>query len=311
MRYTTELGRKAEPSRSATRIRAATGCENLVAHEVAMGVVDDGWLHPASSGGKLCRFVHPFMQKAQLRHLAARAEGRLPADAIRDVMEGVAGAGVKMASLLTPFLRQARNRWGVDAETAQRTFPGDELIEPPRWAWTHDIEIDAPASDVWPWIAQIGADRAGFYSYQWLEDVAGCHLRNAETIHPEWTVEEGGSLLLHPQMPPLRIVSVLPGRWFVAHAPADETARASDKPWATATWGFFVEPLGDRRCRFISRYRMACSDNIATRLQFGSTLIEPIGFAMDRRMLKGVKERAERELLGKARRTSITAEPQP
>jgi hypothetical protein len=59
------------------------------------------------------------------------------------------------------------------------------------------------------------------------------------------------------------------------------------------TWLFFLEPLGPNRCRFISRYRTATSEDLATRLAFGAA-IEPIGFAMDRRMLLGVKERAER-----------------
>jgi len=64
------------------------------------------------------------------------------------------------------------------------------------------------------------------------------------------------------------------------------------------TWLFLIEPLGEHRCRFLSRYRAACSDDVAPRLQFGPLLAEPIGFVMDRRMLLGVKERAE----GRARR---------
>jgi hypothetical protein len=59
------------------------------------------------------------------------------------------------------------------------------------------------------------------------------------------------------------------------------------------TWLFLLEPLDAERCRFISRYRCATSDDLATRLQYGPTLVEPIGFAMDRRMLLGIKQRAE------------------
>ena len=125
-------------------------------------------------------------------------------------------------------------------------------------------------------------------------NAAGCELRNAEAVHPEWAALEGGSLLLHPKAPPLRIAQLQKGRYLVAHAPADVEARASGRPWAEVTWLFFVEPLGDRRCRLISRYRCACSDDIAMRLRMGPSLLEPIGFAMDRRMLMGIKERAER-----------------
>jgi hypothetical protein len=239
------------------------------------------------------RPVHHFMQGAQLRHLRARAEGRLPADDWRDVAEGIGGAAIMAATLLTPFLRGARNHWGVDESTAARVYSGDELISEPRWGWTHGIEIDAPASEVWPWVAQIGADRAGFYSYQWLENAVGCGVRNAEVVHPEWEVREGGTLSLHPKAPPLCIVSVAPGRSFVAYAPADVHARASGGRWTEASWAFVVEPLAERRCRLLSRYRCACSDDVATRVQFGPALLEPIGFAMDRRMLMGIKQRAE------------------
>ena len=240
------------------------------------------------------RFVHHFMEKAQLRHLAARVERRLPRSRARDVLAGASGAAIMLASFSTSFLRGAREHWGLDQATAVRAYPGDELVDAPQWKWTHGIEIDAPAADVFPWVAQIGADRAGFYSYQWLENLAGCGVRNAETIHPEWAVREGDSLLLHPDMPALRVVSVEPGKWFVAHAPPDEEARAAGEPWATVSWLFFVEALDEGRSRVISRYRCACSEDLRTQLEVGPTLIEPIGFAMDRRMLIGIKERAER-----------------
>jgi hypothetical protein len=240
------------------------------------------------------RPVHHLMQTSQLRHLAARVEGRLPRDPLREVVGGAGGAAIMTAALLTPFLRGGRNHWGLDAQTAARRLPGDELVPEPRWAWTHGIEIEASADEVWPWVAQVGADRGGFYSYQWLENIAGCNLRNAETIHPAWQVAEGDSLVLHPKLPALPIVSLEPGKHFVAHARADERARAQGKPWIEASWLFLVEPLGPRRCRFVSRFRTSSSGDVATRLSFGPTLVEPVGFAMDRRMLIGVKEQAER-----------------
>jgi hypothetical protein len=239
------------------------------------------------------RPVHHMMQGAQLRHLAARAEGRLARDDWRDVLEGIGGASIMAAAFLTPFMRAERNHWGLDAKVANRPYPGDELVPLPRWSWTHGVEIDAPAEEVWPWIAQLGADRGGFYSYQWLENVAGCEVRNAESLHPDWAIHEGDTLRLHPKMPPLAIAALERGRFFVAHAPADPAARDAGKPWAEMTWLFFLEPLGEHRCRLVSRYRCASSDDIATRLSLGPALVEPIGFAMDRRMLLGVKARAE------------------
>jgi len=240
------------------------------------------------------RPVHHLMERSQLRHLKARAEGRLRQDDVRDVAAGAGGAALMALSLLTPFLRGRRNHWGLGREEAERVLSGDELVDEPRWSWTHGVEIDAPPEAVWPWVAQIGADRGGFYSYQWLENLVGVKVRNAETIHPEWQVKEGDGLLLHPRVPPLPIVQVEPGRLMLAHAADDERARREGRPWVEATWLFLVEELGNGRSRVISRYRAACSDDLATRLSFGPTLLEPIGFAMDRRMLLGIKERAER-----------------
>ena len=249
------------------------------------------------SGGRLhaewMRPAHHLMQASQLRHLAARIERRLANDDARDVAEGVGGAAVMLAAFATPFLREARSHWGVDASVAARAFPGDTLVATPRWSWTHGIEIDAPPGEVWPWLAQLGADRGGFYSYQWLENVAGCELRNAESVHPGWAISEGDAFVLHPKIPPLRVVALEQGHHFVVHAPADAAARAAGKPWAEASWLFLVEPIGEGRSRFISRYRCATSDDLASRLGFGPTLMEPLGFAMDRRMLLGVKARAE------------------
>jgi hypothetical protein len=255
------------------------------------------------------RPVHHLMQGAMLRHLAARVEGRVPRDDVRDVVEGAGGAAIMLAAFLTPFFRRARNHWGLDETAASRPHPGDELIPEPDWSWTHAVEIDAPAAGVWPWVTQIGAERGGFYSYQWLENLLGCELRNAESVHPEWEVKVGQSLVLHPspRAPQLPITALEPGHYFVAHAPADEAARARGKAWISGSWLFLVEPLGDSRCRFISRYRAAGSDDVAARLAFGPALLEPIGFAMDRRMLLGVKERAERATPAHRRSSSRAA----
>jgi hypothetical protein len=251
------------------------------------------------------RPVHHLMQTAQLRHLAERAEDRLPRDGAGDVLEGFSGAAIAGLAFLTPFLRRQRNRWGVVAKTAAREYPGDEIVPTPRWSWTHGVEIDALADAVWPWIAQLGADRGGFYSYQWLENLAGCDLRNAESIHPEWTLHPGDALVLHPDVPSLRVVDVEPPRYLLAEAAADPAARAVGTSWIAVSWLFFVESLGERRCRLISRYRCACSDDVPTRLSFGPVLVEPVGFAMDRRMLLGIKERAERACGPHARQVRV------
>jgi hypothetical protein len=247
------------------------------------------------------RPVHAFMQGAQLRNLAARAEGRLGRDDWRDVAAGIGGVGRIALGFLTPFRRRKRERWGVDAATAARTFPGDPLVSAPRWTWTHAVEIDAPADEVWGWVAQLGADRGGFYSYQWLENLFGCDVRNAERVHPEWELHEGSALSLHPKRPPLTVVEMVRGRYLVAYAAPDQAALSAGRPWIAASWLFWLEPLGLDGCRLVSRYRAASSGDLATRIAFGPALLEPIGFAMDREMLLGIKARAEAAVRALAR----------
>jgi hypothetical protein len=212
----------------------------------------------------------------------------------RDVAEGLAGAGAIALALVTPFLRSRRCRWGMDGADTLRAYPGDGLIERPAWGWTHGIAVDARADDVWPWVAQVGADRAGFYSYAALENLVGCGVRNADRIHPEWQSREGTDLVLHPRAPGIPIVEDRPGSHLVAAAAADGAARARGRPWTSVTWLLMVEAIDPWRCRVISRYRCAHSRDRRTRLSFGPALLEPIGFAMDRRMLTGIRRRAER-----------------
>jgi hypothetical protein len=250
------------------------------------GRVHAAWIRP----------VHSLMQSAMLRHLKARVEGTLPRDDFRDVIEGIGGAAVIVAAFATPFLERARRHWGLDEALAARRYPGDELVPEPHWSFTHGVEIDAPAERVWEWVAQIGADRAGFYSYQWLENVLGTNVRNAETIHPEWQLALGETLVLHPDpsAPRMQVAALEPGRWLVATSVTEPNGPLQDGVWANVSWLFFVEPLPNGRSRLISRFRAACSNDLAPRLALGPALLGPVSFAMDRRMLLGIKRRAER-----------------
>jgi len=250
--------------------------------------------HDQAGHAHVIRPVHYIMERAQLRHLRARVEGTLPHDDARDIVEGMGGAARIALNLITPFLRDEHSHWGLSGSDAARTYPGDELVPEPRWSWTHGIEVAAPPDAVWPWIAQIGATRAGFYSYQWLENLVGCEVHNAEAIHPEWEMKLGDALYVHPQAPALKVAAIERGRWLVAHGPADLAAKAAGRPWVAVSWLFYVEPMAGGKSRCISRYRADYSEDLRTRVSFGPSLLEPIGFAMDRRMLLGIRERAER-----------------
>jgi len=220
-----------------------------------------------------------------------------------DVVEGAIGAAGMLFDLATPFLRPARSHWGLGPADAAREFPGDALVPDPVLSWAHGVEIDAPPEAVWPWVAQIGQNKGGFYSYQFLENLAGCGVVNADRIHDEWQHPDSGEgLKLHRASPGLPIAAMEDGRWFVAHASFDPSTGApsspepaNGRPFVNASWRFLVEPLSAGRSRFVSRFRCAYEHaTLATRLAFGPYLVESIGFVMDRRMLLGVKERVER-----------------
>lgn len=258
--------------------------------------------------GPFSRFLRHYLLHLVERELGASLARPSIVERARNVGEGVVGALGMAFDVVTPFLREARAHWGLDPAEAARDFPGDALIPTPRWGWTHAIEIGRSARDVWPWLAQLGQDKAGFYSYEALENLAGCRIHNADSIHAEWqALEVGDRFCMHPDVPPLRVLAVEPGRYLLVGnvgVPEDlgeigEAVADGPKPTARVTWLFMVEPIGAdgpeaTRCRFVSRYRILHGDAVRDRLAWGPTLLEPIGFEMDRRMLLGVKQRAER-----------------
>ena len=92
--------------------------------------------------------------------------------------------GVAIAAY-TIGVRPWHRRWGATREEVARALPGDELVAAPVTSATHAITIRAPAGDVWPWLVQLGQNRGGLYSYQWLENLVGCQMRNTDRIIPE------------------------------------------------------------------------------------------------------------------------------
>jgi hypothetical protein len=137
---------------------------------------------------------------------------------------------------------------------------------------TRAVTIEAPVEEVWPWLAQIGQDRAGFYSYSWLENLAGCQLRNADEIHPEWQEREvRETVKLH---------------WASG---LEVTRFERNRVFALGGWYFVLEPE-DGRARLIARSRFPRG---LAGLAYGM-LLELPHFIVERKMLLGIKERAER-----------------
>jgi hypothetical protein len=117
---------------------------------------------------------------------AARGALTRPTSRVGRLLRPVVALGAAWPLLYALVVHPWMLRWGAtDAEVAKR-LPGDELVPDPAYSTTRAVTVEAPAEAVWPWVAQVGQDRAGFYSYEWLEDLAGCRITNADRVHPEW-----------------------------------------------------------------------------------------------------------------------------
>jgi hypothetical protein len=172
--------------------------------------------------------------------------------------------------------------WGATEEEAGRSLPGDELLEDPAVVSTRAITIDAPPSAVWPWLVQMGSGRGGAYTYDWIENLFGLGMHSAERIHPEWqNLAVGDVVPGRESLQGMRVEVLDPERALVT--------RSEDGTWV---WAFVLEDLGGRT-RLLSRNRIAMPDpSLGDRI--GMAVMEPGSLVMERKMLHGIKERAER-----------------
>ncbi len=117
----------------------------------------------------------------------------------RGVFENVCGAWRILFVLAAPFQRRRRERQGVRDEELRQAFPGDELVPKPRRQYVHGITVKAPPAAVWPWLAQLGQGRGGYYSYQLLENLVGCRIQNADAVIPSFQeISVGDPIHVHP-----------------------------------------------------------------------------------------------------------------
>jgi hypothetical protein len=203
---------------------------------------------------------------------SAWSAGRAVARHDRPAWPAVLGVALTAAYLVG--IRPWTRRWGTTADELEAPLPGDELVPDPGVRMTRAVTIDAPPDAVWPWLAQIGQDRGGFYSYAWLENLAGCRLRNADRVHPEWQHREvGETVLLHPATGP-RLARFDRNRSYAFEG----------------GWYFALEPLPGGRTRLFARSRIRRGFPSLTYAVF----IEFPHFVMERKMLLGIKARAER-----------------
>jgi hypothetical protein len=184
-------------------------------------------------------------------------------------------------------------RWGTTPAERLLRFPGDLEVSQARYRVDHGITIHAPADSVWPWLAQLGQDRGGFYSYSPLERMMGDRIVNATRIHPEWQTLAVGDTIRATQPDYLggrfgtlgwRVAKVVPRRAIVLE-----------------NWGAFVlEPVDSTTTRFFVRTRGEGKPTFGAFLlgPLNVFVFEPAHFIMQRGMLRGVRDRAEGNLRG-------------
>ena len=183
------------------------------------------------------------------------------------------------AMLYWVLLRRPILNWGATRAEAQARLPGDELLEDADGVATRAITIDAPAAAVWPWIAQMGpSPRGGAYTYDWIENLLRLDMHSAGRVLPEYQHPQVGDTLSYGKNR-MRFERVEPQRVLAT--------RSEDGNWV---WTFVLDEQ-EGRTRLISRNRFRLPSLIA---KIGMVPMEPASLVMERKMLSGIKQRAER-----------------
>jgi hypothetical protein len=169
--------------------------------------------------------------------------------------------------------------WGATADEAAARLPGDELLEDADGVATRAITIDAPRSAVWPWIAQMGpSPRGGAYTYDWIENLLGLNMHSADHVLPEYQ---------HPQVGDGFGYGTNKMSFKIVEPEHVLATQSTDGNWV---WTFVVEEQ-EGRTRLISRNRFRLPK---LKDKIGMIPMEPGSLVMERKMLLGIKRRAER-----------------
>ena len=213
-----------------------------------------------------------------------------------DTLGGAVQTGTTL--VFSPLLRSWYNRWGATAEETAEPLPGDDLVPQFLMGYTHAITIQAPPECVWPWLVQLGQGRGGMYSFEGLENLIGCKMTNVDTVKPELQNPRIGEVIrMGPQGYPCFVVmSIDASRSFILISANPKTDQAvafephPEKGYSIATWQFVLKPLPQGGTRLITRQRLAYSQDMKVIWR----LTEPIGFVMERKMLRSIKRLAEK-----------------
>ncbi len=178
------------------------------------------------------------------------------------------------------FLRRWHSRWGTTDAERERRMPADELVPRPHLVATRALTIEAPPEAVWPWLVQMGYQRGGWYSYDWLDNFG---VPSARRIIPELQNLKVGDKLA-PTTGGFVVAALEPPHSMVL---VSRTAKGR----IMMSWSFLLEPLEGRRSRFIERIRGVYAFNLTGLLLY--LAVEPADFVMMRKQMLNLKRRAE------------------
>ena len=189
----------------------------------------------------------------------------------------VVGILVLAAALFMTVIRPWYNRWGATDEEVSMELPGDELI-PDGGSVTRAIGIDSPPGDVWPWLVQLGFGRAGWYSYDWIDNDGH---PSADVIVPEYqNLDVGDRILMMPDMG-FEVLSIDP-----------EASIVSKLEDGTTSWCLALLPQEDGSTRLLTRWRNKWGKITAANAIL-IALTDPGTFIMEQKMLREIRKRAE------------------
>jgi hypothetical protein len=220
---------------------------------------------------------------------------------LRETLDNLGGALRIAGNLISqPVTRSHFRFWGATDEDRRRTLPGDERVPNPIVTTTLAITINAAASEVWLWVAQLGQERGGMYSYELLENLARCQMRNAERVVPAWEMKVGDQMRMGPQGYPVnQVVALERGRWLLMAGADLKTGIADPLPQPGQTtyinyaWVLYLDERPDGTTRLISRTRLAYAPRTFAAKLMWEVFTDPIGCVMTRKLLLTIKQRAE------------------
>ena len=211
---------------------------------------------------------------------------------LRFVYEGIEGLILLPLILFSwPLSKRWLRNWGSTTFECSKQWPGDILTPSVTKTFTRAIDIDASAEIIWSWIVQFGLERAGFYSYELLERIAGIPVKNVEVLLPNYqSLDLDTEIKLHPDTPATPIGALLKDHYICFGQRGNTTTNTPDP---RQSWSIYIESLNQKSCRLVLR---SCMEDLRVptlKKRFILALEEPIDFLMEQRMLRTIRRLAE------------------